>query len=168
MVGGVKPKEYKVEDSNMENVGTKMDRDVKKAAAETEPAWEGAGKKVGLEVWRINNFQVERWPEEDNGYFYDGDSFIIMHTYQKPDQDALDHDLHFWIGKDSTQDEYGTAAYKTVELDTLLDDRPVQHREVMNHESKLFLSYFPTLVVEKGGVKSGFNKVRVGSLTGAV
>ena len=30
------------------------------------------------------------------------------------------YNLHFWIGKYSTADEYGTAAYKTVELDTLV------------------------------------------------
>ena len=41
------------------------------------------------------------------------------------------------------QDEYGTAAYKTVELDTYLDDKAIQHRECEGHESELFLSYFP-------------------------
>lgn len=40
------------------------------------------------------------------------------------------------------QDEYGTAAYKTVELDTYLDDGATQHREVQGKESELFRSYF--------------------------
>lgn len=29
-------------------------------------------------------------------------------------------DVHFWIGKSSSQDEYAVAAYKTVELDTFV------------------------------------------------
>ena len=87
-------------------------------------------------------FQVEHWDKEQYGEFFNGDSYIVLHTYKEPDTDALKYDVHFWIGKYSTQDEYGTAAYKTVELDTLLDDKPIQHREVQGHETKLFKSYF--------------------------
>jgi hypothetical protein len=70
-------------------------------------------------------------------------------------------DLHFWIGAESTQDEYGVAAYKTVELDDLLGGDPVQHRQVMGNESSLFLSYFPNgLIIKSGGIESGFRKVK--------
>ena len=44
------------------------------------------------------------------------------------------------------KDEYGTAAYKTVELDTYLDDKAVQHREVQGSESPLFKDYFTSIV----------------------
>ena len=39
-----------------------------------------------------------------------------MKTYKEDDSDALKHDIHIWIGADSTQDEYGTAAYKVCKL----------------------------------------------------
>jgi hypothetical protein len=43
---------------------------------------------------------------------------ILFKTYKKtPESDALCYDLHFWLGENTTQDEAGTAAYKTVELD---------------------------------------------------
>jgi gelsolin len=59
--------------------------------------------------------------------------------------EEIKQDIHFWIGKYSTQDEYGTAAYKTVELDTFHDDKPIQHREVQGHESNKFKSYFEVM-----------------------
>jgi gelsolin len=159
MSGLVKPKQYDFKDSNLALFGSDLEKNVKKASAETEVAWKGAGQKLGLEIWRINNFQVERWPKQDTGKFFDGDSYIILNTYKKPDETDLEYDLHFWIGKASTQDEYGTAAYKTVELDTLLNDKPVQHREVMGYESDLFKSYFHQIVTMNGGVASGFRHV---------
>ena len=60
---------------------------------------------------------------------------------------AFFHCLTCWISTCvlTFKDEYATAAYKTVELDTYLDDVPVQHREVQGHESTLFKSYFKTI-----------------------
>ncbi|KAK7496121.1 hypothetical protein BaRGS_00012531, partial [Batillaria attramentaria] len=158
--GLVKAKKYDWKDSNLALFGSDTEKEVKKESAEQEPAWQGAGQEPGLKVWRIENFEVKDWPEDDYGEFFNGDSYIILNTYKDEETEELNYDVHFWIGKNSSQDEYGTAAYKTVELDTLLDDKPVQHREVQGHESKLFKSYFPKgLQMMEGGAKSGFREV---------
>jgi len=132
-----------------------------KAAAEIAKIWKTAGSKVGLEIWRIENFKVVPQPQSTFGSFYSGDSYIVLNTYTLPGRKALQWDVHFWLGKDSTQDEMGTAAYKTVELDDYLGGGPVQHREVQGYESQLFQSYFPHgMRIMEGGVESGFNKVK--------
>jgi gelsolin len=160
MPGLRKAKKYDWKDSNMALFGSDVEKNIKKESAETEPAWQGAGSAVGLQIWRIEKFQVKHWPKEEYGNFYDGDSYIVLKTYKPdPNSEKLAHDVHFWIGKYSTQDEYGTAAYKTVELDTFLDDVPVQHRETQNHESSLFKSYFDKIVYMKGGCDTGFRHV---------
>ncbi|CAL1531341.1 unnamed protein product [Lymnaea stagnalis] len=160
MSGLIKPKEYDWKDSNLALFGSETETTVKKDSAKTEPAWKNAGKAVGLQIWRIVKFKVTAWPKEDYGKFYDGDSYIVLNTYKVEGEAQLQYDVHFWIGKYSTQDEYGTAAYKTVELDTLLDDVPIQHREVQGHESDLFRSYFKTIELLKGGADSGFKQVK--------
>lgn len=158
--GLVKAKKYDWKDSNLALFGSDLEKNIKRESAETEPAWHGSGQNVGTQIWRIVKFQVENWPEDDNGKFYSGDSYIILHTFKKdPDSEELDYDLHFWIGKYSTQDEYGTAAYKTVELDHFHGDKPIQHREVMGHESARFKSYFSSIELLKGGSDSGFKHV---------
>ena len=45
-----------------------------------------------------------------------GDSYIFLHTKMR--NSAIERDIFFWLGKDSSQDEMGACAYKTVELDT--------------------------------------------------
>lgn len=41
-----------------------------------------------------------------------------LQTYKEdPGSNELFYNLHFWLGEETTQDEAGTAAYKTVELD---------------------------------------------------
>ena len=59
MAGLMKAKKYDWKDSNMALFGSDTERQVKKESAESEPAWSGAGAKVGLQVWRIVNFKVK-------------------------------------------------------------------------------------------------------------
>jgi gelsolin len=156
----LKQKEYNIADSNIANIGTDLDKKVRQAAAQTEPAWTNAGRAPGLQIWRIEKFNVKSIAKETYGTFYSGDSYIVLNTYKKKGGDALAWDVHFWLGKYTTQDEAGTAAYKTVELDDLLGGAPVQHREVQEYESALFLSYFNNNIkILAGGVETGFRHV---------
>jgi len=149
----------KLEDSNCAGIGGDADHEIRKAAAETEEAWKGCGQKPGVEIWRIEKFQVHTWPEEQYGKFYSGDSYIILLTTKHKDNDALHWDIFFLLGKDSSQDEMGTAAYKTVELDDFLDRQAHQHREVQDSESREFHAIFPAIHYLEGGIESGFHHV---------
>ncbi|KIY62759.1 fragmin60 [Cylindrobasidium torrendii FP15055 ss-10] len=153
-----KLKKYDIKDSNIELLGSDLEKRVREHAGDTEEAWNDAGKETGLEVWRIEKFKVVRRPA--TGEFYDGDSYIVLYTYKTtPDAETLSYDLHFWLGEDTSQDEAGTAAYKTVELDDHLHGVPVQYREVQGNESERFLSYFPQFVTIHGGIETGFRHV---------
>eukprot|EP00456_Euglypha_rotunda_P090615 TRINITY_DN94_c0_g1_i1.p1 TRINITY_DN94_c0_g1~~TRINITY_DN94_c0_g1_i1.p1 ORF type:complete len:378 (-),score=78.27 TRINITY_DN94_c0_g1_i1:145-1278(-) len=166
MTGLVKQKEYKIADSNIALLGSDVEKKVKLASAQSEKAWEGVGKTPGLNIWRIEKFKVVPVDKKCYGHFHTGDSYILLNTYTKKDStgsDKLYWDIHFWLGATTTQDEAGTAAYKTVELDTFLGGAPVQHREIEGHESELFLSYFASkggIRILEGGVETGFNHVK--------
>jgi hypothetical protein len=156
------------EESNLAGIGSDDDKKAREAAAKLELSWEGAGESPGIQIWRVENkrteddtpdFGVNEWPESQYGEFYRGDSYIVLQT-RKDDEGNLYWDIYFWIGSQSTQDEYGVAAYKAVELDDLLGEAPVQHREVEKHESPEFKACFPKGVrYLEGGAPSGFRKV---------
>lgn len=124
-----------------------------------DAAFQGAGQKAGIEIWRIENFRPVPVPKSSHGKFFTGDSYVILKTTASK-TGALRHDIHYWIGKDTSQDEAGTAAIKTVELDAALGGRAVQYREVQGHETEKFLSYFkPCIIPQQGGTSSGFKHV---------
>jgi len=149
----------KLEDSNMANYGSEEHKEMRKDAAKKEKAWENVGAEKGLQIWRIEKFKVKHWPKDKYGEFYGGDSYIILHTKEN-DEGKKEYDVFFWLGAETSQDEAGTAAYKTVELDDYLGDEPVQYREVQGNESKKFLGCFPKVTILDGGVDSGFRHVK--------
>ncbi|MEQ2243050.1 hypothetical protein ILYODFUR_003047 [Ilyodon furcidens] len=121
--------------------------------------FERAGQSPGLQVWRVENFDLVPVPENLYGGFYTGDAYLILNTI-KQRSGNLQYDLHFWLGDFCSQDESGSAAIFTVQMDDFLGGKPIQYREVQGHESKTFLGYFKSgIKYMKGGVASGFKHV---------
>uniref|UniRef100_A0A8D8U9H9 Gelsolin n=1 Tax=Cacopsylla melanoneura TaxID=428564 RepID=A0A8D8U9H9_9HEMI len=128
------------------------------------PAFVNSGRVPGLKIWRIEKFEPVPVPEKSYGKFYSGDSYIILNTKEEKGnkKKPFSWDIHYWLGKDTSQDESGAAAILSVDLDDSLGGAPVQHREVEEHESQIFLSYFkPGVRYMPGGVASGFNHVDI-------
>lgn len=164
--GLVHSRRYDIKDSNVQLIGSDLDHKVKHASAATEPAWNNGvvGQQAGLFVWRIEDFAVVPVPPSQAGQFFDGDSYIVLHSYAlggraAEKQEHLGHDIFFWLGAHTTVDEAGTAAYKTAELDAFLHGAAAQHREVQARPSQAFAALFPRLTVRRGGAASGFRHV---------
>jgi hypothetical protein len=157
------------------------------------------GQTPGVTVWRVHNVVATFAPDDSShmltppkfglervqsqgtagpsyspiSQFYSGDSYIVLQTQQLQNRNAASpplHDIYFWLGAKSTQDEWGVAAYKTVELDDLLSARGsagvIQHREVQGSESSSFLALFSThggFMIVDGGYESGFHHVEAGA-----
>ncbi|XP_023219305.1 gelsolin, cytoplasmic-like [Centruroides sculpturatus] len=140
--------------------------------AGVDPAFRAIPKNATyFVIWRIENMQVVPLARDHYGTFYTGDSYIVVcitESGEKGDsmmkirevKGILDVHIHFWLGAQTSQDEAGVAAYKTVELDDYLGGTPVQHREVQGWESKRFLSYFKKGIrLLEGGIVSGISNI---------
>uniref|UniRef100_A0A8C7ZJ44 Gelsolin n=1 Tax=Oryzias sinensis TaxID=183150 RepID=A0A8C7ZJ44_9TELE len=127
--------------------------------AAQHPEFERAGKNPGLQVWRVEKFNLVPVPQNLYGGFYTGDAYLVLNTI-KQRSGQLQYDLHFWLGDSCSQDESGSAAIFTVQMDDFLGGKPIQYREVQGHESKTFLGYFKSgIKYMQGGVASGFKHV---------
>ncbi|XP_036189857.1 macrophage-capping protein isoform X1 [Myotis myotis] len=112
-------------------------------------------QEPGLYVWRVEKMKPVPVAPENQGVFFSGDSYLVLYN----GTEEFSH-LHLWIGQQSSRDEQGACAVLAVHLNTLLGERPVQHREVQGNESDLFMSYFPRgLKYQEGGVESAFHKI---------
>lgn len=109
-----------------------------------------------VRVWVIENFDKVEVPKEKHGQFYGGDSYIIAYTYQKSRKNACM--LYFWLGRDSTADEMGTAALLTKQMDEVeYGGDAVQVRITQGKEPAHFRSIFGgKLIIHSGGKGSSF------------
>uniref|UniRef100_A0A670ZXN3 Villin like n=1 Tax=Pseudonaja textilis TaxID=8673 RepID=A0A670ZXN3_PSETE len=97
--------------------------------------------------------KMEPIPAKAYGSFFEGDCYIILNH-------RFTTDLHFWIGRNASQDEQGAAAFYVTQIDDSLQGTAIQHREVQGHESAAFKSYFKKgIIYKKGGLASGFKHV---------
>lgn len=156
--------------SNLANFGSDLETHVKKTSANSAAEWNNfkhaLANKDRFHIWRIEKFHVVPWPRNLYGTWYNGDSYILCVVDYDARGSPIVFDIHFWIGINSTLDEAGVAAYKTVELDTFLNGVATQYRELQGHESQLFLSYMRYEVIE-GGVESGFHHISSGLPVGS-
>ena len=131
------------------------------ATASPGAEFKGFGQKEGLVAWRIENKVPVPVAADQLGVLYKGDSYLYLKTVKPSGGGALQWNLHYWLGSESSADEQGIAAYKAIELDDALGGGPVQYRECEGHESNLFTSYFKKtgLRYKAGGVASGFAHV---------
>jgi gelsolin len=137
--------------------GTDIERNLRHNNALNEPEWHKIPKEPCLKIWRIEKFCVVPWPEKMYGTFYNGDSFIVLNVTKV--NDALDYTAYMWVGNQSTKDETGTAAYKIVELDDFFHGIVDLCYEAQDNESEDFRNLFEEIIVEEGGIESGFKKI---------
>ncbi|XP_027788517.3 scinderin [Marmota flaviventris] len=123
-----------------------------------------AGKQEGLQVWRIEKLELVPVPQSAYGDFYVGDAYLVLHTAKA--SRGFAYRLHFWLGKECSQDESTAAAIFTVQMDDYLGGKPVQSRELQGYESTDFVGYFKGgLKYKAGGVASGLNHVLTNDLS---
>ncbi|OCT75724.1 adseverin [Xenopus laevis] len=123
-----------------------------------------AGKKTGLQIWRIEKMDLAPVPDLLYGSFFVGDAYVILNTIDRGLYKI--YHLHYWLGNECTQDESTAAVIFTVQLDEYLGGRPVQYRELQGYESTAFLGYFKNgIKYQAGGIASGFQHVITNDLS---
>ncbi|XP_078259380.1 villin-1-like [Rhinoraja longicauda] len=112
----------------------------------------------GIQIWRIEKMLMVPVPQRSYGNFYEGDCYILFATRRA--RGSLTYDIHFWIGRTSSQDEQDAAAIYSGQMDDHLGGAAVQHRETQGYEAQTFRGYFKKgLIYKRGGVASGLKHV---------
>eukprot|EP00053_Salpingoeca_punica_P019261 m.193614 g.193614 ORF g.193614 m.193614 type:complete len:1373 (+) comp17602_c1_seq5:88-4206(+) len=120
---------------------------------------ESIKKKLGITVWRMENFLPAPIQTIEYGKFYEADCYIIMENRVDPDGNHI-FVIHFWIGHESSLDKKASAAIHAVNLRNFLGASGSTLREEQEDESREFMKLFNNSVAYlQGGTDSGFFEV---------
>ena len=106
-------------------------------------------------IWRIEKLKLKKWPKDQNGVFYQGDSFLVLNIKSREQMYA-----HVWTGNQSSKDEISFVNFKVLQLDKKLENNLVIYYESQGKESELFKSYFDFFTVIKGGVDADLEQYK--------
>uniref|UniRef100_A0A8B9JLG5 Advillin n=1 Tax=Astyanax mexicanus TaxID=7994 RepID=A0A8B9JLG5_ASTMX len=106
--------------------------------------------RTGGWIWRIENLELAEVDPKTYGYFYGGDCYIILYTYEVNRKKS--YILYIWQGRHATQDELAASAFQAVTVDQQYGGEPVQVRVTMGKEPRHFMAMFKgKLVIFEGG-----------------
>ncbi|PRQ34453.1 putative villin/Gelsolin, ADF-H/Gelsolin-like domain-containing protein [Rosa chinensis] len=120
-------------------------------AKDTDPAFQAAGAKLGLEIWCVENQKLVSVPTPSHGRFYSGSAYLVLSTFL-PKSGLPQHDIHYWTGKNANKVDSALASDKALELDAALGSCTVQYMEIQGQETQKFLSYFKPCIIPIEGV----------------
>lgn len=66
--------------------------------AAEHPEFLKAGREPGLQIWRVEKFDLVPVPQNLYGDFFTGDAYVILKTVQLRNGN-LQYDLHYWLGE---------------------------------------------------------------------
>ncbi|XP_048856382.1 advillin [Brienomyrus brachyistius] len=116
-------------------------------AAQERMVDDGSGN---VEIWRIENLELVPVEHQWYGYFYGGDCYLILYTYEVHGKKS--YLLYIWQGRHASQDELAASAFQAVNLDQKYGGQPVQVRVTMGKEPRHFMSMFKgKMVIFEGG-----------------
>lgn len=68
------------------------------ASTMEHPEFLKAGKQPGLQIWRVEKFDLVPVPQNLYGEFFTGDAYVLLKTVQLRNGN-LQYDLHYWLGE---------------------------------------------------------------------
>ena len=119
------------------------------------------GTTAGITIWIIDQLTPCAIPSSCHGTFSTGDCYMVLNTFNK-NNIAMDWDIYFWIGSESSLDKRALSAIHAVHLRNFLGAKCRTKRVEMEDESYEFMTLFPEGVrYLEGGQASALRPVQI-------